>query len=48
MKGYRLPKRLMLGAATASAQIEGGDVDHNWRDWEKKGRLRDSSSFTRA
>lgn len=48
MKGYRLPKRLMLGAATAAAQIEGGDVNHNWRDWERKGRLHVKDSFTRA
>lgn len=48
MKGYRLPKHLLLGAATAAAQIEGGDVDHNWRDWERKGRLRVRDSFTRT
>ena len=48
MKGYRLPKRLMLGAVSSSAQIEGGSIDHNWMEWERKGRLHDSSSFSNA
>ena len=48
MNGYRLPKRLMLGAGTSSAQIEGGAVDHTWREWEKKKRLHVNDSFTRA
>ena len=48
MIGYRLPKHLLLGAATASAQIEGGDVAHNWREWEKQGRLHTKDSFTCA
>lgn len=39
MKGYRLPAGLLLGAATASAQIEGGNVPHNWNSWEKLGKL---------
>ena len=50
MKGYRLPKGLMLGAATCAAQIEGGDTGHNWNDWEKKGRLHENfdTSITEA
>ena len=48
MKNFRLPKHLLLGASTASAQIEGGDVGHDWREWEKAGKLLDGSSFTRA
>ena len=39
MKAYRLPPNLILGAGTSSAQIEGGDVPHNWNAWEKKGHL---------
>lgn len=46
MKGYRLPPGLLLGAGTASAQIEGGDVPHNWNAWEKKGRLHPEAQET--
>ncbi len=48
MKAYQLPKNLLLGAATASAQIEGGYTNHSWRNWEKRGKLRHDSSFSRA
>ena len=51
MNGYRLPPGLLLGASTASAQIEGGDVPHNWNRWEKEGKLHDCASgvsITRA
>ncbi len=44
MKGYRLPPGLMLGAATASAQIEGGFVPHSWREWERRGKLHPEAS----
>ncbi len=48
MKGYRLPPNLMMGAATAAAQIEGGRVDHNWGELSRKGLIRDGSDITRA
>jgi len=48
MNGYRLPKHLLLGTASSSAQIEGGDVSHTWREWERHGRLRAGDSFTCA
>ena len=38
----------ILGAASAATQIEGGDLDHSWNDWCKKGHIRDASSVTRA
>lgn len=37
-----------LGAASASAQIEGGNLRHNWMDWYEKGRIRDGASPGRA
>lgn len=39
MKGFDLPKELLLGCATAATQIEGGDVNVNWYDWSLKGRV---------
>ncbi|MDO5702501.1 MAG: family 1 glycosylhydrolase, partial [Lachnospiraceae bacterium] len=48
MRGYILPKKLLLGAASAAAQIEGGDVRHSWRDWEDMGRRNHESSFAQA
>ena len=39
---------IILGAASAATQIEGGDLDHSWNDWCKKGHIRDGSSVTRA
>ncbi|MDL2206748.1 family 1 glycosylhydrolase [Eubacteriales bacterium OttesenSCG-928-N13] len=39
---------MKLGAASASAQIEGGDVAHNWNEWADKGHIKDGSSPRRA
>ncbi len=44
MKAYRLPPNLILGAGTASAQIEGGNVPHSWNAWEKMGKLHKDAS----
>ena len=40
---YSLPKGLLLGVSTASMQIEGGDVDANWNDWYRQGRIADGT-----
>lgn len=36
------------GVASASAQIEGGDLPHTWNDWARKGHIKDGSSPRRA
>ncbi|MDR2734171.1 MAG: family 1 glycosylhydrolase [Spirochaetota bacterium] len=39
---------ILYGASSAAAQIEGGDLRHNWNDWADKGRIKDGSSPRRA
>ena len=39
---------ITLGAASAAAQIEGGNLSHTWSDWYRKGHIRDGSSPARA
>ena len=38
----------LLGAASAATQIEGGELNHSWTDWAKKGRIKDGSRPSRA
>ncbi len=45
---FSLKPGLLLGVATAPTQIEGGDVDHSWNDWARRGHIRDGSSPRRA
>lgn len=46
---FRLPDTLLLGAATAATQIEGGDTNNNWYDWALlPGRIADGTSPFRA
>ena len=40
---FSLPEGLRMGVATAATQIEGGDVNSNWNDWFKQGRIIDGS-----
>ncbi len=39
----RFPEGMLLGVASAAAQIEGGDVDSTWNDWYRKGHIKDGS-----
>jgi len=39
---------LLLGAASAATQIEGGGFKHTWSDWYEKGRIKDGSNPARA
>lgn len=48
MTTFKLAPDMGLGVSTAPAQIEGGDVDHNWNDWSRKGHIKDGSSPQRA
>lgn len=41
MKSIQLPKDFVLGTATASTQIEGGETNSNWNDWYRKGGIKD-------
>lgn len=43
-----LPKGFRLGVATASAQIEGGEVASNWNAFSGAGRIKDGSHVARA
>ena len=44
MQGFSFPKGMLLGAASAATQIEGGDRNNSWYDWYEKGRIHDGSS----
>jgi beta-glucosidase len=34
---------MLMGVSTAATQIEGGDVDSNWNDWYRQGRITDGT-----
>jgi len=40
---FKFPKGMLLGTASASTQIEGGEVNSNWNDWYHRGRIKDGS-----
>ena len=40
---FKLKEGLLLGVATAATQIEGGDVDSNWNDWYRRGKIKDGT-----
>ena len=40
---FSIPKGMLMGVATASMQIEGGDLDTNWNDWYRQGRIKDGT-----
>ena len=45
---FRLKEKLLLGAATAATQIEGGDENNNWARFAKEGKIYDKTSPVRA
>ncbi len=45
---FKLKEGLLLGAATAATQIEGGECGHNWNDWYHRGKIKDGSDPARA
>ena len=45
---FRLKEGLLLGAATAATQIEGGDENNNWARFAREGKIYDNTSPTRA
>jgi beta-glucosidase len=45
---FELKKGLLLGAATAATQIEGGVCGHSWNDWYDRGHITDKSNPARS
>lgn len=45
---YKLKEGLLLGAATAATQIEGGDENNNWARFAAEGKVYDGTSPVRA
>ena len=48
METFSLKSGMLIGAASAAAQIEGGEPDHSWTDWYRKGHITDNSNPARA
>ncbi|HEY5561423.1 MAG TPA: family 1 glycosylhydrolase, partial [Clostridiaceae bacterium] len=48
MVTFKLNEKFMLGTATASTQIEGGDTNNTWYKWCEEGHISDSSSCITA
>ncbi len=48
LQPFSLPEDFLLGTATASLQIEGGDRNNSWYRWAEEGRIKDGSSPLRA
>jgi len=44
----KIPKTLLMGAATAATQIEGGDYNNNWYQWSLEGKIADGGSSITA
>ncbi len=45
---FKLKDGLLLGAATAATQIEGGDENNNWARFAKEGKVKDGTTPLRA
>lgn len=43
MEPFILPEDFLLGTATASVQIEGGDKNNTWYKWCEEGRIKDGA-----
>ncbi|MFV0380228.1 MAG: glycoside hydrolase family 1 protein [Anaerorhabdus sp.] len=44
MKSLLIPKKLLMGSATAATQIEGGDKNSNWYTWSSNGKIAGNGS----
>src|SRR5664280_2827795 len=44
MEPFVLPESFLLGTATASLQIEGGDHNNSWYRWVQTGHVKDGTS----
>jgi len=45
---FSIPQGMLMGVATASMQIEGGQLDTNWHDWYRQGYIKDGSDPSTA
>jgi beta-glucosidase len=45
---FTLKDGMSLGVAAAATQIEGGELNHNWNDWYRRGRIADGTDPARA
>ncbi len=45
---FKLKPGLLLGAASAATQIEGGELGHNWNDWYDRGNIKDRTNPARS
>jgi beta-glucosidase len=41
---FHIPEGMLMGVATASMQIEGGELDSNWHDWYRQGFIKDGTN----
>lgn len=48
MNAFSLKNGMLIGAASAATQIEGGELNHSWMDWYQRGHIADGSSPARA
>ena len=48
MNAFRFKEGMLLGTASAATQIEGGELDHTWVDWYRKGHIADHANPARA
>lgn len=45
---FKLNDNMKLGVASASMQVEGGELNSNWHDWADRGFVKDGSSPSNA
>lgn len=48
MNSFKLPEGFLLGTATASLQIEGGDRNNSWFRWAEEGHIKDGTHCVNA
>jgi beta-glucosidase len=44
-KQYNFPKNFLWGAATSSHQVEGGNTNNDWWEWEQAGKCEETSGL---
>lgn len=47
-QAFRLRPSLLLGTSTSATQVDGGELDHTWNDWHRKGYIKDGADPARA
>ena len=48
MDTFMLKDGMLIGTASAATQIEGGELDHSWADWYRKGHIADGANPARS